>query len=149
MNLDTPIEEIPRIGPQYQKRLKKLGIKTVRDLLFHFPHRYEDFSNLKKISQARVGERVCIRGKISQIENTRTWKKRMFLTQAVVKDDSGTIKIVWFNQPYLINVLKEGDFVSLVGKAISDKYGLYLSSPAYEKINLRFAKSNIQYPISN
>jgi len=149
MNLDTPIEEIPRIGPQYQKRLKKLGIKTVRDLLFHFPHRYEDFSNLKKISQARVGERVCIRGKISQIENTRTWKKRMFLTQAVVKDDSGTIKIVWFNQPYLINVLKEGDFVSLVGKAISDKYGLYLSSPAYEKINPRFAKSNIQYPISN
>ena len=134
MNLDTPIEEIPRIGPQYQKRLKKLGIKTVRDLLFHFPHRYEDFSNLKKISQARVGERVCIRGKISQIENTRTWKKRMFLTQAVVKDDSGTIKIVWFNQPYLINVLKEGDFVSLVGKAISDKYGLYLSSPAYEKL---------------
>ena len=50
MNLSTPIGEIPRIGPQYQKRLRKLGIKTVSDLLFHFPHRYEDFSNLIKIS---------------------------------------------------------------------------------------------------
>ena len=135
MDLSTLIEEIPRIGPVYQKKLKKLGIKTVRDLLFHFPHRYEDFSNLKKISQARVGERVCIRGKISQIKNSRTWKKRMFLTQAVVKDETGTMKVVWFNQPYLINVFKEGNFVSLVGKVVSDEYGLYLSSPAYEKIS--------------
>jgi len=136
MNLSTPIEEIPRIGPAYQKKLKKLGIKTIQDFLFHFPHRYEDFSNLVKISEAKVGERVCAQGKILEIKNTRTWKKRMILTQAILKDDSGSIKVVWFNQPYLINVLKEGNFVCLAGKVISDKYGLYLSSPAYEKINL-------------
>jgi ATP-dependent DNA helicase RecG len=135
MNLSTPIENLAYVGPVYQKRLKRLGIKTVRDLIFHFPHRYEDFSNLKKISQVKVGERACLQGKILKIENTKTWKKRMILTQAVLKDDSGEIKIVWFNQPYLVNVLKEGDFVSLAGKIISDEYGLYLSSPAYEKIS--------------
>jgi ATP-dependent DNA helicase RecG len=135
MNLSTPIENLAYVGPVYQKRLKKLGIKTVRDLIFHFPHRYEDFSNLKKISQVKVGERACLQGKILKIENTKTWKKRMILTQAILKDDSGEIKIVWFNQPYLVNVLKEGDFVSLAGKVISDEYGLYLSSPAYERIS--------------
>jgi ATP-dependent DNA helicase RecG len=135
MDLSTPIENLDYVGPVYQKRLKRLGIKTVRDLIFHFPHRYEDFSNLKKISQVKVGERACLQGKILKIENTKTWKKRMILTQAVLKDDSGEIKIVWFNQPYLVNVLKEGDFVSLAGKVISDEYGLYLSSPAYEKIS--------------
>ncbi|MBU4299513.1 hypothetical protein KJ636_05740, partial [Patescibacteria group bacterium] len=45
MLLSTPIENLPRVGPQYQKKLKKLGIKNVGDIIFHFPHRYEDFSH--------------------------------------------------------------------------------------------------------
>jgi len=115
MNLSTPIEEIPRIGPQYQKKLKKLGIKTVQDLLFHFPHRYEDFSNLVPVLEVKAGERVCVQGKILEIGNTKTWKKRMILTQAIVRDNSGSIKVVWFNQPYLINVLKACNLVCLAG----------------------------------
>ena len=134
MNLSTPIEGIPRIGPIYQKRLKKLGIKTVRDLLFHFPHRYEDFSNIVPISEMKLNAVCCIQGKILEIENTRTWKKRMILTQAIVEDKTGVIKVVWFNQPYLINVLKEGDFVCLAGKVARGEGGWYLSSPAYEKL---------------
>jgi ATP-dependent DNA helicase RecG len=134
MNLETPIEEIAGIGPVFQKRLKKLGIKNVQDLIYHFPHRYEDFSNLKKISEIKTGEKVCLLGKILEIENSRTWKKKMVLTEAIVDDGSGSIKVVWFNQPYLINVLKRGDFVCLAGKVSFNKYGLYLSSPAYEKI---------------
>jgi len=146
MNLSTPIENIPRIGPQYQKKLKKLGIKTVRDLLFHFPHRYEDFSNLIPISEVKLGEIVSLQGKISEIGNTRTWKKRMILTQAIVEDKSGAIKVIWFNQPYLINVLKEGDFVCLAGKIALWEDGIYLSSPAYEKIsNFKFQISNLTH----
>jgi len=134
MNLSTPIEQVPRIGPAYQKKLKKLGIKTVRDLLFHFPHRYEDFSNLVEIAKAKLGETVCLEGKILEIENTRTWKKRMILTQALLEDNSGAIKVIWFNQPYLINVLKPGDSVCLAGKISLGPEGIYLSSPAYEKV---------------
>ncbi len=146
MNLSTPIEEIPRIGPQYQKKLKKLGIKNFKDLLFHFPHRYEDFSNLMTISEVRTNERACIQGEILEIENTKTWRKRMILTQAIIKDDSGSIKVVWFNQPYLINVLKKGDFVCLAGKITFDKYGLYLSNPAYEKIG-KYGLKNKNYEL--
>lgn len=134
MDLSTPIENVPRIGPQYQKKLKKLGIKQVSDLLFHFPHRYEDFSNLIPISQAKLGETVCLKGKILEVENTRTWKKRMILTQAIIEDNSGAIKVIWFNQPYLINVLKEGDFVCLAGKIAFGESGIYLQNPAYERI---------------
>jgi len=135
MNLSTPIEEIPRVRPQYQKKLKKLGIKSVRDLFFHFPHRYEDFSNFVPISQAKLREVASMQGKILNVENTRTWKKRMILTQAIIRDNSGAIKVIWFNQPYLINVLKRGDFISLSGKVTLGKDGIYLSNPAYEKLS--------------
>ncbi len=133
MNLSTPIAELPRIGPAYQKRLRKLGIKTVQDILFHFPHRYEDFSNIIPISKVKFGEACCIQGKILGIKNTRTWKRKMFLTEAVVEDGTGAIKVIWFNQPYLINVLQPKDNVCLAGKVSLDKNGLYLSNPAHEK----------------
>lgn len=134
MNLFTLIEEVPGIGPQYQKKLKKLGIKTVRDLLFHFPHRYEDFSNFLKISEVKIGQFVCLQGKILEIENTKTWKKKMILTKAILEDKSGAIKVIWFNQPYLINVLRKNDLVCLAGKISVSEDGIYLSNPVYEKI---------------
>ena len=134
MNFSTLVQELPRIGPQYQKKLKKLGIKTVRDLLFHFPHRYEDFSEIIPISNIRLKEQICIQGKILEIENNRTWKRRMILTQALIQDQSGAIKVIWFNQPYLVNTLKQGDFVCLAGKLALRKGETYLSNPIHEKI---------------
>jgi len=134
MNLSTPVEEIPRIGPQYQKRLKKMGIKTVGNLFFHFPHRYEDFSNIIPISEAETGGPFCFQGKILEIKNIRTWKRRMTLTQAVIGDSSGALKVIWFNQPYLINTFKKGDSVCLAGKITSKGSARYLSNPSYEKI---------------
>ncbi len=138
LTLSTSVEKIPRIGPQYQKKLMRLGIKTVRDLLFHFPHRYEDFSTLTPISEVKINDTVCIQGKILEIKNTITWKKRMAITEAIVEDESGAIKVIWFNQPYLIDTLKAGDLVCLAGKVALGKKsypGVYLSSPAYEKIS--------------
>ena len=86
------------------------------------------------ISKIKFNENCCIQGKLLEIENSRTWKKRMTLTQAVIQDNTGAIKAVWFNQPYLIRVLKGGDLVYLSGKTTLGKEGLYLSNPAYEKV---------------
>lgn len=135
MDISSPVEKIPRIGPQYQGRLKRLGIDTVGQLLYHFPHRYEDFSNLKKISEIKSGENVSVQGKILDIKNIRTFKKRMFLTQATLEDETGKIKAIWFNRPYLTNALKKNDLVFLSGKAAPKSNKYYLSSPAYEKIS--------------
>jgi len=138
MNLNTPIEKIPRIGPQYQKKLNKLGIETISDLLFHFPHRYEDFSNLTPIAEVKTEEKVCIQGKIKDIQNIVTRKRGFVLTKATVEDETGTIKVIWFNQPYLVDSLKPGASVCLAGKAaLNKKYfpGVYLSSPVHEKLS--------------
>ena len=136
MNLTTPIEEIPRIGLIYQQKLRRLGIKNLRDLLFHFPYRYDDFSKISPISKVNIGETYCVQGKILKIKSSRTWKKRMFLTTAIVEDKTGAIKVVWFNQPYLINTFKEGDKICLAGKAVSGDDGMYLTNPTYEKLSL-------------
>jgi len=137
MNLSTKIEELPKIGASYSKKLKKFGIKTIQDLLFHFPARYDDFSQIIKISDARhkLGQTVCMQGKIIEIKNSHTQKKWMSMTEAVIEDQTGEIKAIWFNQPYLAKNLREDDFVCLAGKVSLYKEGLYLNNPAYERIN--------------
>jgi len=136
MDLTTPIEDIPRIGPVYQRKLKRLGIKTVQDLFFHFPRRYEDFSNLIPISKIRINEICTVYGKILGIETERTWKRKMFLTEAIIEDKTGAIKAIWFNQPYLTKTLRKGDNVFLSGKVTISKNGIYLSNPIYERGDL-------------
>ncbi len=133
LNLDTPIERLSGIGPAFQKKLKRLKIKTIRDLIFHFPHRYEDFSNFTPISKVKINEVCTVSGKVLALETIRTWKRRMYITEALVEDDTGAIKAVWFNQPYLANTLKKGHNVFLSGKTTAGKEGIYLSNPSYEK----------------
>ncbi len=146
MNLSTPIEEIPRVGPQIHKKLRRLGIKTVKDLIFHFPHRYEDFSNIIPISEIQQNQTVSTKGKILDIKNIRTFRKRMTLTQALIGDETGQIQAMWFNQPYLINTFKKGDFLFLSGKTNQKGTRKYLSSPAYEKItDMNFNHSDLTH----
>jgi ATP-dependent DNA helicase RecG len=137
IDLSTKIEEIPKIGLAYQKKLKKFGIKTVQDLLFYFPARYDDFSEIISIKQARqrLGQTVCVQGQITEIENTNTFKKFMKITEATIQDNNSEIKVIWFNQPYLAKSLKEDDFICLAGKVSLYKEGVYLNNPSYERIN--------------
>ena len=131
--LETPIKNIKIIKPVYCGRLLKLGVKNLKDLFYHFPSRYQDFSKITRISDLKLNEVATIQGKIVEIKNIRTWKKRMTLTQAYIDDGSGIIKVVWFNQPFLLKTLKENNQISLSGKINFDK-GLYFSNPSYEKI---------------
>ncbi len=135
ITLDTPIIQVQRIGPIFQKKLKKLGIETIRDILYHFPHRYEDFSNVKPIARIKFNEKCCIAGKILEIKDGRTWKKKMPLANAIIQDETGTIEVIWFNQPYITKTLKKGDYVCMAGKISLTGKGAHLSSPAYEKIS--------------
>jgi len=132
LTLNTKIEQLKKVGPSYLKRLKQLKIKNIRDLFFHFPHRYDDFSQIVSISQLKEGQKATIKGEIVEIKNTRLFHKRMVLTEALVKDKSGAIKVVWFNQPYLTETLKKGKVVNLSGKLSFVKKILCLSNPVYE-----------------
>ena len=134
MHFFTPLSKLKIISPVFLEKLRKLKIKTVKNLLYHFPLRYEQFSNFLKVSQVKVGERVCLEGKILDIQNVESPKKKMVLTQAVFSDETGAIEVVWFNQPFLTSVLKKGDRVILAGKVSFGERGIFISNPIYEKI---------------
>lgn len=133
MTLDLPIEKTKGISLVYKKNLKRLEITTLKDLLFYFPSRYEDRRKITSIAKAKINDLVCIRGKILEIQNRRTPLKKIILTEAIVQDKSGAIKIVWFNQPYLINNLQPGQEALFFGKVVLGETGTYLSSPSYER----------------
>ncbi len=133
-DFQTPIQLITGIGQQYQKRFKKLGIETVKDLLFYFPFRYEDFSQTKKIAEINPDEITTIEGKIIQIKTFRTAKRKVFITEAIIEDETDQMKVIWFNQPYLTKNLKTGDIISMAGKLIEEKNKSYFLPSHYEKI---------------
>jgi len=116
------------------KRLSSLGLKTVRDLLFYFPYRYDDFSQISSIAQLKENQTATICAKIIEIKNIRIFKRKMTITEALIKDDSGSLKAVWFNQPYLENTLKKGTLANFSGKVSFAKKVLCLSNPAYEVV---------------
>ncbi len=135
MKLNAPVTSIPYIGEAYQKRLAKLNIHTVEDLLLHLPHKYEDFSSVMNIADVKPDNNCTIKAKISKIENKRIFKRKMVLTQATVEDDTGVMNIVWFNQGYLLNTVIEGEEFFLSGKASHRGKKLYLMNPIVEKVN--------------
>lgn len=146
IELSTKVEEIPKIGPVYQKKLKKFGIKTVQDLLYYFPARYDDFSNIIPINQVKAGNDACIQGKIIEIESSNTFKRGMDITEVIIQDDTGEIKALWFNQPYLAKSLKDDDYICLAGKVSLSKHGIYLNNPAHERF---YPTPNTQNPTPN
>lgn len=133
MNPQTPIENLPGVGSYYTYKLNKLEIRTLRDIIRHFPFRYEDFSQVEKIRDVVDGQKISIQGVILQIKNIRT-RFGKFLTNAAVSDTSGTIEVIWFNQPYLTKSLKAGTPVSLSGKVKVQGHRTQLMSPTWEII---------------
>jgi ATP-dependent DNA helicase RecG len=137
LTLTAPITRVRSIGTRSAARLLKLGIRTVRQLLWHLPSRYEDYSQVVPISQIEPGQKHSIHGEVISIANKFIWPKRMTITTATIRDESGAVRAVWFNQPYLEESLPVGTLVSMAGKAVLDKRGLHISNPVYEKIGSR------------
>ncbi|MCF6276768.1 MAG: ATP-dependent DNA helicase RecG [Candidatus Magasanikbacteria bacterium] len=133
ITLETPIQSLNKIGDKLRKRFDKLGIKNVRDLLRHFPFRYEDYSKIVEIKDAKVGEAVTVKAKIELIKNKRSKRKHTFLTEALISDDSGRMRILWFGQPFIAKTLNVGDEVYFSGTPSLDRLGILFAGPIYEK----------------
>jgi len=134
LTLTTDITKINRVGVATARKLKRLGVETIQDLLFYFPFRYDDFTKLTKVEDLQHGMRANIVGQIELIQNKRSPRKRMYLTEALVSDETETVKVIWFNQPFIARNLRVGDKVSLAGKVEHDHGGIVMKSPVYEKV---------------
>ncbi len=131
--LDAPLSEALGSKSAFLGRLEKLGITTVRDLLWHFPVRYEDFSKIYKINDLEPGQEATICGVVDDINTKRAWRRGMAITEALITDDTGSIRAVWFNQPYIANAMGVGKTANLSGKISRSREGEpYFSNPAYE-----------------
>lgn len=133
MDLQTPVVQVSKSYKIYARRLEKLGITKLEDFLFHIPFRYDNFSLISKIGQLQAGEIVTIKGKVEEIHNqyTRRWKT---LQRAVIKDETGEIDVLWFNQPFLTRAIHKDDLISISGKVDFDRNKLIMISPDYEII---------------
>ncbi len=134
MQLQQPIFSAGGIYKRYSSLLEKLGITTFQDFLYHFPHRYEDFSQIKIISALENGETVTVRGTVLSIKNSYT-RFHKTLQKAMITDGTGTIEIMWFNQPFLTKNIKTNDEIVLSGQIQVTGNKISMTSPEYEIIS--------------
>ncbi len=139
------IVSINGIGETRAKKLAKLGIQTVRDLIYYFPRDYKDLSRPRTIASLKVGESVIIEAEIASIATART-RRGFVVTNALVKDESGRLPLVWFNQPYMARALRQGEKYIFYGKVDASRAtGVkQLNAPTVE----RYAKIVPIYPAS-
>ncbi len=134
LSFSTPVAKLNRIGKATAARLKKIGINTVADLIWHLPSYHEDLSRIVPINQVKVNQKVTIKARVELIANRRSKIKKMNLTEGLVSDDTGSIKVIWFNQPFLTKQIKAGDELYLSGKVDDEYYTLQLTNPLWEKV---------------
>jgi len=145
-SLKTNIRSLGGIYKRYGAPLEKLGIINLEDFLYHIPNRYDDYTLISKISDVQPGEVVTIRGKVTEIKNQYT-RGRFTIQRAKVKDETGEIDIVWFNQPYLIKNINVEDSISISGKVDFKVGKLQIGSPDYEIGESNFIHTGRLVPI--
>lgn len=133
MNLTDSISTLPFVGPTYEKKLEKLGILTISDLLHHIPHRYLDFSKITKIRDLKIGEVVTTIGTITSIRNQATKAGRL-MQIGQIADVTGKVSVAWFSQPFLTRMLFPGTKIAVSGELSWFNKQPAFFSPQYEKI---------------
>ena len=104
---DAVDKHFTRLRPEQKRALAKLGIRTIRDLLYHVPSRYEQSGPSTTIASIGPGAQVSLYGTIRKPEAKKSWKSRRPMGQAILEDASGKITLMWFNQPYIAKSLAD------------------------------------------
>ncbi len=131
MNLQTELTEGSRSHKTYAKRLLKLEITKLEDLLYHIPFRYEDYTVHSTIEQLQEGEIVTVKGEVVEAKNTYT-RRFKTIQKIILQDSTGLLDLTWFNQPFIPRSIKHNDVLSVSGRV--EKFGnkVTMISPEYE-----------------
>ncbi|MCX6715213.1 MAG: ATP-dependent DNA helicase RecG [Candidatus Uhrbacteria bacterium] len=133
LRLSTPASGLPGIGDKAALDLAGIGIKTIRDLLWYVPFRYDDFSRHVQIAKAPIDTPITIDARIKSIGLRASTSSRVKIVDAVIEDGSGELKVIWFNQPYLLKTLPVGSKHSFAG-LIDHRFGKTFSNPIHEPV---------------
>ncbi len=137
ISINDEIKDHFRLTAIQKVALVKLHLKTIRDLLYHFPVRYGDIAEAKTIDSLSKGESAVIFGTIKGLDASKSFKSKMTMATGVVEDQTGSISCVWFNQPYLAKMYTDGMIVRIEGKVSERRDGktLYFSNPKLEQVS--------------
>ena len=133
VEIDTRVQFLKGVGETRAKHLEKLGIFSIGALLRYYPKRYEDWNNITKISEVPLNETVCLKAMVIERVSEVTIKGGKTLTKTTISDMNGTLPLVFFNNKYIKNSLKENEEYLFFGKVTLDKYGSRtMLSPKFE-----------------
>src|SRR4029077_14446404 len=137
-NLETSVDKLKDVRPSDAKRLAKLGVLTIRDLLLTLPYGWDTYGAPAAVQTLTEGQMATVVGTVTQISAKQSLRKHIKLTEASLKDDDGgLLRLVWFNQPYLVNQIHRGDRLAVAGVARTARYGglLQMQNPHHEKLD--------------
>lgn len=132
LRLDSPVQYIKGIGPKRAMYFKKLNVEIVKDLLFLIPHRYLDYSTVRKIKDLKINDEATVIGRVHLIEIKKAMRRGEMIN-ILLRDETGSIVLRWFNRPDLKNKFKIGDWLMISGK-VSFFYNKQFINPIYEII---------------
>ncbi|MBI4304606.1 MAG: ATP-dependent DNA helicase RecG [Chloroflexi bacterium] len=135
MAIDSPITVVKGISTGLASKFNKLGVKTVRDLLYFFPHRHLDYSQRKPISQLAEGREETVVANIWEAREVRLGARRS--TEATVGDETGNVRVIWFNNPYLAKKLNTNSKIVISGRVGLFKGRHVFESPEWELLEDR------------
>jgi ATP-dependent DNA helicase RecG len=135
IRLSDDVARLGSVNSRTKSRLNGLGINSVDDLIHHFPHRHDDFTDVRKISQVVPGETQTVKATIWEV--SETGRGRMKNAQAILGDETGNIRVIWFNQGYLVRTLKPGTSIVISGEAKVYRGRVVFQSPEYDFVDSR------------
>ncbi len=145
--LNAPVTVLPGVGPKHGKTLEKLGLQTLEDMLYFFPRRYDDYSQLKPINRLEYGEQVTVIGTVQSASNRKVRNGQVNITEGTISDGTGNIRATWFNQPWIAKKLRKDVQVVLSGKIDQYLGRLTMNNPEIEQIEQQNLHTNRIVPV--
>ena len=151
LDFDTNLQYLKGVGPARVEVLNKLNLYTVRDIIEYFPRTYEDRGTYKKIGELIDGETTTFKAVLASSVNETRIRKNMTIYKAIAKDDTGSIILTWFNQPYVKKQLKTDGEYAFYGKIKNTLGRIEIQSPVFEEIGKEKNTGRIVpvYPLTN
>lgn len=132
MRATDPLSNHFRLTKKHTSALERMGVHTISDLLRHYPTRYESIGSRTPIAHIPQGELVTVYGTLSEPTKRLSWKTKRYIVEATVTDETGSIKVQWFNQPYAENMFKHARAVRVTGKTTGSTP--YFANPTVEAL---------------
>jgi ATP-dependent DNA helicase RecG len=145
--LSAPLTVLQGVGPKNAAVLEGLGLRSLGDMLYYYPRRYEDYSQLKPIKAIWYGEQLTVIGTIQSVHTRPTKGGAQSIVEAILSDGTGTLRLTWFNQPWLANRLRDGQQISVSGTVGQHLGRLVMNQPDWEPVDIQHLHTNRIVPI--